>query len=100
MENNNEAQAKSLKDALLKRMENPTSGELPDEVLEKVSGGAVLGPIFYIAKCYLCDWNSPAFDYKDGDEDIRKVAKDHENKHPDCDGLFDVFGYNTELGVV
>lgn len=88
--NNNGAQVKNLKDALLKRMENPSNGELPDDALDKVSGGAVLGPIFYIAKCHLCGWNSPAFDYEDRLNDLEKIVRDHCDRFPHCHGDFDV----------
>lgn len=95
MQNNKkETQAKSLKDALIERMEKPESGELPDDVLNAVSGGAVLDSMFHIARCKKCGWQSPPFD-NHGAYDLDIIVLDHCSASPECEGDFAVFNIDS-----
>ena len=89
MDEKNKAQAALLKKALA-ASEAPASGELPDDALNAVSGGAVLNRVFYIAKCHLCGWQSAPFDSA-GERDVEAITIDHIVTHGSCPGQFQVF---------
>lgn len=95
-------QAKSADEitALAKENVIEKSGELSDDALDNVSGGAVLDASFYMARCKKCGWQSCPFDNK-GAYDLQVVILDHLNTAPDCDGDFEVFSFdsrNVKLG--
>lgn len=97
MDNNkkNEMQINSLKKAVQNPAEGlPPSGELPDDALDGVAGGAVLNSLFYIARCNKCGWQSCAFDNQ-GESDLAVVVMDHCSAHPDCVGDFAVFSIDS-----
>lgn len=57
--NNTEKQTEILKDALKKLMDEEKIGELSDDALGEVAGGAVLeGWKFSVARCKKCGWVS------------------------------------------
>lgn len=95
MEKSNELQTNQLKSAMdhakkgiLKR------GELSDDDLDAVAGGAVLNNMFFIAKCTLCGWQSPPYDGQ-GECDAGGVIFNHIQQHPDCSGNFEVYQFDS-----
>ena len=97
MENNkkNKEQLNSLKKAVQIPSENKEIiGELPDDALDGVAGGAVLDSSFYIARCNKCGWQSCPFDNR-GENDLVVIVYDHCSAHPNCDGDFAVFNINS-----
>ena len=92
---NNEKQMNSLKDAISHPSEEKmANGELPDDALDGVSGGAVLDSTFYIARCKKCGWQSCPFDNR-GENDLAVIVMDHCSAHPNCEGDFAVFNINS-----
>lgn len=67
--------------------------ELSDEVLDAVTGGALLTGPFYVARCHLCDWHT-SFD--NPDNDMRLAVLDHMDKRPNCQGQFEVYHFNKK----
>lgn len=93
--NNKEEQTRVLKDALMKFMEKNKVGELSDDALGEVAGGAVLqGWKFSVARCKKCGWVSSPFDKK-GQYDEVVVGADHDYFSPNCEGDFEVFTGDT-----
>lgn len=87
MDEKNKAQAALLKKAL---SAFEAAGELPDDALNAISGGAVLNRVFFMAKCHLCGWQSAPFDNA-GERDVEAIAIDHIVTHGSCPGQFQVF---------
>lgn len=84
MEEQTKKQAKRL--ALLIK-EKCHTGELPDDALEGVSGGAVLSSNqVYQMRCPVCGWASTPFDASDPYNDGDKLAWQHYCFAPDCEG--------------
>lgn len=95
MENSKEFQSLQLKNAMGNVKEGTMQkGELPDDALDGVAGGAVLNSVFYIAKCTLCGWQSQPFDGQ-GDSDTGVVVFDHIRQHPECSGNFEVYQFDS-----
>lgn len=97
MENNkkNELQINSLKKAAQHPLGDVMpSGELPDDALDGVAGGAVLDATFYIARCKKCGWQSCPFDNR-GANDLEIVVTDHITLYPNCEGDFEVYGMDS-----
>lgn len=93
MENNkiNEMQKNNLRNAIQERLKSkPESGELSDDALDQVTGGAVLDSTFYIAKCNRCGWQSCPFDNQ-GANDLEIIVRDHYSRNMDCEGDFVVY---------
>ena len=101
MKNSNELQAEQLKGAMAHAKESTLKrGELSDDDLDSVAGGAVLNSVFYIAKCKLCGWQSPQYDGQ-GESDAGGVIYDHIMRNPNCSGDFEVYQFdsrNVNLG--
>lgn len=84
-------QLNSLRNALRNPLEDkPTSGELPDDALDQVTGGAVLDSTFFIARCNRCGWQSCPFDNQ-GADDLEIIVRDHCSRNIDCAGDFTVY---------
>ena len=63
MNNKTEKQLKDMENAMKSPSESAVpNGELPDDALDGVAGGAVLNSLFYIARCKKCGWQSCPFD--------------------------------------
>lgn len=87
----NEMQTDNLKNAIQERLKDkPESGELSDDALDGVSGGAVLDSTFFIAKCNKCGWQSCPFDNR-GADDLEMIVRDHCTRNMDCTGDFVVY---------
>lgn len=98
MENNKnqEMQINSLKKSMSNPIKGmPKNGELPDDALDGVAGGAVLDSVFYIAKCNKCGWQSAPFD-NTGAYDLQVVALDHLNTNPNCEGDFVIYNFDSK----
>ena len=93
MNEENKAQAALLKKAA-EASKAPAAGELPDDALDAISGGAVLNRVFYIAKCRQCGWQSAPFD-NTGENDVETIAIDHIVTHRTCPGQFEVFRFDS-----
>jgi len=84
MENKKEQQAKRLELLIKARCR---TGELSDEELDGVSGGAVLNSNqVYQMRCSACGWASTPFDASDPYTDADKLAWQHICFAPDCEG--------------
>lgn len=95
MENNKgkKIELGSLKNLAHKHSEGkPASGELSDQELDQVSGGAILNRIIYIAQCPICKWQSNAFDNLE--YDAYAIMQRHKESR-NCDGELIVYEIDT-----
>lgn len=90
-----EMQSVQLKKALGHPVDQKLAkGELSDDALDQVAGGAVLNSVFYIAKCGLCGWQSAPFDNQ-GEYDLNTIVFDHIQRCPSCSGDFSVYCFDS-----
>ena len=95
MNNKTEKQLKDMENAMKSPSESAMpNGELPDDALDGVAGGAVLNSLFYIARCQKCGWQSCPFDNR-GENDLAVIVMDHCSANPNCEGDFAVFNIDS-----